>query len=280
MKKFRKLIPAMCMLLISAVLVGTSTFAWFSMQETVTVTGLQVTAKTDQPYLIIDNTETTVTGLQTLPAVDKGSSVDFKMTADNSKLNPVAHEVFTDATVIEATKEVGSKTVLTNWYWHTAQVTTATDAKNDEDALKIEFTDFGKYVIKQTVYMTIVKDTPTLSDITATVTIAENDTDTNGDKAKFEAARVILATYTNTKEYTDTSKGTAKSVKEFSHDDTTATSLECGEVVSTGADTDTIIKVDIYIYIDGADKTIFTDNIAKLESAKIDIAFTAVVKAA
>lgn len=53
MKKFKKLIPAFCLLLVSAVLMGTSTFAWFSMNKTVTATGMQVTAKSDNPFLII-----------------------------------------------------------------------------------------------------------------------------------------------------------------------------------------------------------------------------------
>lgn len=44
-KTLRKIIPAIAMLLISATLVGTSTFAWFSMNNRVTVTGMSVTTK-------------------------------------------------------------------------------------------------------------------------------------------------------------------------------------------------------------------------------------------
>ena len=43
----KKLIPAICMLLISACMFGTSTFAWFSMNNTVTVSGMEVTAVAD-----------------------------------------------------------------------------------------------------------------------------------------------------------------------------------------------------------------------------------------
>ncbi len=46
MKAMKKLIPAICLLLISAVLLGTSTYAWFSMNKTVTATGMQVKATT------------------------------------------------------------------------------------------------------------------------------------------------------------------------------------------------------------------------------------------
>ena len=53
MKKFKKLIPAFCLLLVSAVLMGTSTYAWFSMNKTVTATGMKITAKSDSVYLVI-----------------------------------------------------------------------------------------------------------------------------------------------------------------------------------------------------------------------------------
>ena len=44
MKKFKKLIPAFCMLLVSAILLGSSTYAWFSMNDTVKATGMQINA--------------------------------------------------------------------------------------------------------------------------------------------------------------------------------------------------------------------------------------------
>lgn len=53
MKKFRKLVPALCMLLVSAVLMGTSTYAWFSMNTTVTASGMEITAKSESKFLQI-----------------------------------------------------------------------------------------------------------------------------------------------------------------------------------------------------------------------------------
>ncbi len=52
MKKFKKIIPALCMLLVSAVLLGSSTYAWFSLNNKVTVTGMQVSTKVDNNLLI------------------------------------------------------------------------------------------------------------------------------------------------------------------------------------------------------------------------------------
>ena len=53
MKKMRKLIPALAMLLISAVMMSTASFAWFSMNTTVSASGMSVTAKNESKYLQI-----------------------------------------------------------------------------------------------------------------------------------------------------------------------------------------------------------------------------------
>ena len=53
MKLTKKLFPAIGMLLLSACMLVTSTFAWFSMNENVTATNMSVTAVGDQVYLQI-----------------------------------------------------------------------------------------------------------------------------------------------------------------------------------------------------------------------------------
>ena len=68
MKKFRKLIPALCMLLVSALFVGTSTYAWFSMNKTVTATDMKVTAKSDNIYLQIKQADATAADWATTDA--------------------------------------------------------------------------------------------------------------------------------------------------------------------------------------------------------------------
>ncbi|MBO7303924.1 MAG: hypothetical protein J6V09_01710 [Clostridia bacterium] len=55
MKNTRKLIPAVVMLLVSAVLMSTASFAWFSMNQQVTATGMDVTATTPASLEITDD---------------------------------------------------------------------------------------------------------------------------------------------------------------------------------------------------------------------------------
>ena len=68
MKKMRRLIPAIAMLLVSAVMLSTASFAWFTMNDNVTATGMQVQAKASGNLLI---------SKQMLTAADQDISVSF-----------------------------------------------------------------------------------------------------------------------------------------------------------------------------------------------------------
>ena len=56
-KSLRKIIPAIAMLVISATLVGTSTFAWFSMNNKVTISGMSVTTQVSSNLFVAAGTE-------------------------------------------------------------------------------------------------------------------------------------------------------------------------------------------------------------------------------
>lgn len=68
MKKMRKLIPAFAMLLVSAIMMSTASFAWFTMNDQVQATGMQVQAKASGNLLISENPMT---------ATAKDIKVDF-----------------------------------------------------------------------------------------------------------------------------------------------------------------------------------------------------------
>lgn len=59
MKLSRRLIPAIAMLMVSAVLMSTASFAWFSMNNSVTATGLTVTASAPTSLMISVTNATT-----------------------------------------------------------------------------------------------------------------------------------------------------------------------------------------------------------------------------
>ena len=93
MKKFKKLIPALCMLLVSAVMLGSTTFAWFSMNTTVTASNMQVQAKADQVYLQIKE--------KTGSFTDNGNHTSVPSTVEKKSLLPTnVYKSFNETTPV------------------------------------------------------------------------------------------------------------------------------------------------------------------------------------
>ena len=85
MKAMRKILPALCMLLVSAVLLGSTTYAWFSANTTVEATGMQLTAES-ATSLFISNTAGYADN------TFKASVVFTNEYTANSKVSPVDYE--------------------------------------------------------------------------------------------------------------------------------------------------------------------------------------------
>ena len=132
MKKFKKLIPALCMLLISAVLVGTSTYAWFSMNPNVSATGMTINAKSNSEFLVIVE-GTTFTGEATT------TSVTSK--AEATSLFPVAPA--------SNTEFANATAVTTAANWHYAYSNDLNSSAKAGDYQPVPQADFTKYVASE-----------------------------------------------------------------------------------------------------------------------------------
>lgn len=119
MKKSRKLFPAITLLLISALLLSTASYAWFTMNTTVSATGIDLTVQTANSLLINSTIGAEVTGTGwtntfnvTNPTITDGlkpaSSLDgtslIYVSGNNSTGKLSATD--TDATATTATKNV------------------------------------------------------------------------------------------------------------------------------------------------------------------------------
>lgn len=93
MKATKKIIPALVMLLVSAVLLSTASYAWFSMNTTVTATGMQVTAKVPDS-LQISVTDANTNFGSTVALVNDGSI----STLGDGAIVPTRHTATTDST--------------------------------------------------------------------------------------------------------------------------------------------------------------------------------------
>lgn len=120
MKKFKKLIPAFCAMLVSAAMLGTSTYAWFSVNKEVTATDMSVTAVADTQYFLI-STNDDFSG-KNLSTVLTTAQMTQKGIDNEAKVYPAAY-----GTV---------DTLIPDKSWYTANVDT--DGTNIVKATKIE----------------------------------------------------------------------------------------------------------------------------------------------
>ena len=226
MKKFKAIVPALAMLLVSAVLLGTSTFAWFSMNQSVSATGMQVTAKSESVWLQIANedgassdngktaTAKTATG-KIFPAKWNGDGATGEKWQTAVAAAPGASDKVGEYTDVPDGQKNDYR--LLNTFKISVKENTATSAKNLKvTACKVtrtsEFANaIGVVVVCGTNVQTILAKTPFDS----------------------SAAEVLAATVTSTP-----------------------------------------VEVKVYVYIDGDNEKVYTDNMTAANVTGIDVELT------
>lgn len=125
MKKFKKLIPAFCAMLVSAAMLGTSTYAWFSVNKEVTATDMSVTAVANTQYFVVRSaltaenkfTSADLTANTTAKATlaTGGIAASQENTAATQNVYPVAYT----KTPLKTTNNTTEKNDVEadNWYW-------------------------------------------------------------------------------------------------------------------------------------------------------------------
>ena len=297
----KKLIPAICLLLVSAVMLGTSTFAWFSMNTSVTATGMQIAAKSNNTYLLINTGDNdTAAEIQTAGV----TTIALTVSDVNAKVYPskpkTPAEVDTDAlfdgdTAAYAGPNAAADHTNAAAYgnWYTAQNNNPA-ASTDSVKNATSLTGFTNYVITKTLYLTVAAGANPAENLTVTPTIAlkeyEKTTDVAIDPGKTyytESAGVYsevdtpvvgdIGTYyealagtaiTAVKVLITTSNGGSAILS--SANNGTPVDIKGSNTPLTDS---TVLTVNIYIYYDGSDSSVYTNNIANLGAATIDLAF-------
>lgn len=225
MKKFKKLIPALCMLLISAVLMGTSTYAWFSMNTTVTATGMKVTAKSDNVFLQISENDT---------FTDPATTVTFTETA--TALKPTTPTIDTD------------KKNITKWQY--AYSTDPSNAETGAVLQDVETDDVAKYVYTKSLKVRIANG----STATATNLVVSEVSMTGATEGRDlnKSLRVAVKGVDGIEVYSNTTGTWAK--------DTTKSADKLQASVTTTAS-----EITIYIWFEGTDAECKTVNAVDLD---------------
>lgn len=279
MKKFKKLIPAFCMLLISAVLMGTSTFAWFSMNTKVTVSSMTVKATASKNLLIssaVDGTynaslalttknETMVpvsTAVKTTPNFYKLDNVGSNMKADESNRQ---NSTFMTAATSDYVKE-------TMWVKSTgstasnlkARVTFAGGDKALDPALRVMF------VVKGNAYLMAPVGTPDAYKAIDSISYTQaSGTAVAGTFYYSDANGAKPAAQPNVGN--DVSTMFTQVVTETTDNVTVTTN---GNTILETLDADEAVEIVVYIWYEGQDARCTSTNAVTLAETVFSIEYT------
>lgn len=272
----KQLFAAIAMVLVAAIALGSSTYAWFVSNNQVTATTASISAQSNAPFLVISNDEITSNSEDT--AVTTGVS--------NAKLFPVQ--------MVEANE------AATTFKWESAYAATSTESTEKASTrFVVQSTDLEKYFVKQTFHVgtngktqgqfknlrvsnvaveqTSVGDPVTegeLKDALRVMVVCD------AEVAIYNQSGSLVTTYDKSTTTTPSDTVIAGLTPETSRN---ANGVSTSAAYLTAADTPFPAtsgqigdkKVDVYLYYDGAVANIRTNNIDKLGSVKATVTFTA-----
>lgn len=163
-KSRHKLIPAIAMVLVSAVVLSSASYAWFTMSRTVTATGISLTAVAPTNLLINNKDEENTYGESTLIADAQkyiGKLIPASSTIGSTMYAPENSVLFANKGAPDAT----TKFVVT-----TKALTNTDSAKEDETGFYVDYTLFLKTTGGKDVKVTVdeltteIKNTATTAD--------------------------------------------------------------------------------------------------------------------
>lgn len=269
MKAMKKLVPAFCLLLISAVLMGTSTYAWFSMNTSVSATGMKVKATVPRSLSISNNSTGTY-----------GTSASALKNTDVVELSPASTADTTNwfapiknATGIDATDGTYADTTI---FQQLKLDTTGLIKSNNEN----DDSDYGRYdsfYVKATekglngLYIkniTVNNNTPNA--ITKALRVAVKC----GDK-------VLYFTVTDGTTVHDKTKNPIKSLTSDNKPEESASALTISPKDGTAVllartneiSTTTATEVTVYIWYDGQDGNCTTSNAISVQEVTVTVEF-------
>jgi hypothetical protein len=253
-----KLMSAIGMLTVSAAMLVSSTFAWFSMNKKVTASTMSISAKSDSTFLLIGTGNNDTAGeIQTA----KSTSADIGTAEQFTQLIPstpaVAADLTTYATELAGSAAVTNKAtaeVEANW-WTANSSDPANATTNTINVTPLTSTNFDEYVIKRTVYLTVAVGANQANSLTIKPTFTAQ----SEDQGKvFDGIKVLVATSDGVMTtLTNTQSGSAVSIQGTNN------------ITSAG-----VLTVDLYIYYDGKDSTVYSNNYANLTGADVEFEFS------
>ena len=246
MKMTRKLIPAFVMLIVSAIMLSTASFAWFATNRDVTANNMSVTANANTKYLHIST------------APDSGFNTQVNAANATKTVDLINAKIDTDKTTVK-------------WYLGSSTVSgsvgsTGAQLDSSKVSAEVDPTDptTSKYALINTFYFKM-SDTSnselknlTVSGITVT-----------GDSSIKNALRVLVVGEAGSQIW---KLDTTDPTKMVSAGGNNAEYLITDNITKTSPATK---SVKVYVYYDGEDTSATSDQATALTEMTVNVTFTA-----
>lgn len=223
----------------------TSGFAWFAVNDAATITSMNVTAKTDSPYLLVreggEFADADTFRGTTAPNIAKE---DITFTDANVELKPAAYGF--NAAALE---DLSYSKLATKSNWYTAAGTSWQNGARSGDKTALTNDNFTAYVMQKTITVGLLKGSPAIDGLklnSVTITLADEDNGVAG-------LSVYVASHT-----------TGSTAPKSFGASTDAPAFNITPVSSESFDDDDLAILDIYYFIDGEVSTVTLEKAALL----------------
>lgn len=276
----KKLIPALCMLLIAAVMLGTSTYAWFSMNRTVTATGMQVRATTASDLYIYNGS---TTGSGDALAWGTAPTVDTIATAKQVSVASIAKNDANELTP-------SSTTDYATWFYlaNSSEIATGGGVYSSNPAAdkvsSIAYNEGTPNLIKGYVQVArcyvAMKDatTETKGNLSVTATLAATN-DAADDMLNVLRCAVVISGSTGTPATAiysvdgDTTTKPLTSVTAINGSAVTTVASGTSSTILTGFSSNVVYTITIYTWFEGQDSECVNANTVLSENYTVSLSF-------
>ena len=221
--------------------------AWFAANTTVTATGMSVTAKSDNTFLLIKAGALEGETSAKVSAIQTDKAISATATNTSGVLYPCAHDSVANITAADT---------VSNWYYKTSDDPSLYGGQGHESA-PTQLSSFTDYVLVNEFNMTIAQGGNQMDNLrvgTCTIT-------TSGS----QAVGVLVASATAVEEFSGTGGALNRADPVILQSSLTST---------------TLMQVKVYIYWDGTDSDVTTNNFDNLLSTTVELTFTGSVHVA
>ncbi|MBQ9868225.1 MAG: hypothetical protein IJM32_01080 [Ruminococcus sp.] len=284
-KNTRKLLGAVGMLSVSAAMLVSSTFAWFTMNKTVQATNMQVQAKADQGLLINEVSTANDSNWDALATTNQSGGIKLHATS-TAETNTWYAAYSTAKSDAASATNTGASTLLADGYktlgtttgfigtTETVSAIAGSNAQQDiyyVDADQDSAYDNGEgYYVKYTYYLKSSGDAITLSNTGAAkslyikdVAVTGNTNSANLDKALRVAIVVNGKAYIYAPLYDDADIPTSYVNATTATTPLPKTGSQATAMTSLNAVTADGTPVYVYLYFEGEDANLKTDNVTE-----------------